>query len=699
MHCPRCTESTLCQYAAEQGTLVDVCSKCHGLWLDGGEILEFSSQPRDLEQQLDQGLRDQQPSDRMCPRCHCGLEAGHLPDRDVRVDRCANCRGFWFDADAVAQISGSANSSLQLPAELTAQVDAEAREAAHQRLRDVAAALIALPNLFLRSILTLALLYSLVILLLITLVQLSYLGPSVALAIGVGFALVQFTLGPWIMDFCLRWLYAFHWVRPEQLPDHLRTFVERVCAEHGLRFPSFGLIEDGAPAAFTYGHHPRNARVVISQGLLNLLEPDEVEAVVAHELGHARNWDMVLMTVANLAPLLLFFLYRVAIDRGRKNQYGWAAAIGAYVLYIVSTYIVLWFSRTREYFADRFAGTATGNPNALARALVKIAYGLAAQPGVAAGDSKEEKKQKEKEEKRKANRVAALGALNIFDQKAAVGLVMAASAESSGGPAQLDVEQVKGAMQWDLWNPWALYYELHSTHPLVAKRLQHLTDQAAHQGQEPQFVFDRRKPESYWDEFFVDFFMLILPWLCFLLGVGVAVTVGNFLGLAMGLAVLAAGLALAGVGSILKTNFVYRRDFFPHLSVVALLHKVKVSAVRPVPAVLTGTIIGKGVPGLVWSEDFVLRDRTGIIFLDYRQPFAIWDFFFGLLRAGRYQGKDVRVTGWYRRSPVPYLEVNRIEVLDGSLPARRCYSYHARLAVGFLLAAVGVAAAVGLLLM
>src|SRR5262249_55623669 len=142
-----------------------------------------------------------------------------------------------------------------------------------------------------------------------------------------------------------------------------------------------------------------------------------------------------------------------------------------------------------------------------------------------------------------------------------------------------------------------------------------------------------------------------------------------------------------------KTNFVYRRDFFPYLSVAALLHKVKVSAVRPVPATLTGTVIGKGVPGLIWSEDFVLQDRTGILFLDYKQPLAVWDFLFGLLRAGSYQGKEVRVSGWFRRAPVSYLEVNHIETADDSLPPRSCYSLHARIAVGVVLLVAGVALA------
>src|SRR5207302_5111437 len=125
--------------------------------------------------------------------------------------------------------------------------------------------------------------------------------------------LLQFAIGPWIMDLMLRWLYTMRWVEPEELPEHLEHFIRRVCDEHRMKFPWVGIINDGAPQAFTYGHHPSNARVVISRGLFELLQPAEVEAVVAHELGHARNWDMALMTLANLVPLLLYYIYRVGI--------------------------------------------------------------------------------------------------------------------------------------------------------------------------------------------------------------------------------------------------------------------------------------------------------------------------------------------------------------------------------------------------
>jgi Zn-dependent protease with chaperone function/Zn-finger nucleic acid-binding protein len=711
MRCPQCGGASLHGQAAREQVLVEVCSQCQGLWLDRGQVYEFTANPQALEKQLDHGLRQRQPSDRLCPRCDCNLERGQLSDRDATVEQCPSCGGLWFQADELQKAVQAGQDQLDLrlspeaPDEPPAETDPNAQARAHERVQGLAAGLLALPNLFLRSTLVLVLLYGLLSLVLITLVQFSVLGPTVALAIGVAIALLQFTLGPWIMDLSLRWLYDFSWVRPDELPDHLRDFVQKVCDQQRMRFPSFGLIHDGAPAAFTYGHHPSNARVVISQGLLDLLEADEVEAVVAHELGHARNWDMALMTLANLVPLLLYYLYRVAIDyndgKDDKKNGWWATAVagGAYVLYIVSEYIVLWFSRTREFYADRFAGRVTGNPNALSSALIKIAYGLAAQ-GATEGAEKAEKAKKGDKKKQQSSRVEALGALNIFDHKAAVGLVVASSTGRDADPRRPDVEQVKGAMQWDMWNPWAKFYELHSTHPLVARRLLYLSDQAAQQGQEPFVVFDRRKPESYWDDFFVDLFMMVVPWLCFAAAFGAGLAAAwslewwKTLGVAFG-----AGLTLCGLGSLLKTRFTYRGDFFPHLSVAALLHKVKVSGVRPVPVTLTGTIIGKGVPGLVYSEDFVLQDRTGILFLDYRQPLALWNFLFGLLRAGRYQGKEVRVSGWFRRAPVPYLEVNRLETVDGSLPARNCYSSTARRIGGALLVIIGVVITVGLLTM
>ncbi len=681
MNCPHCERPSLVETMAKGGVLVDFCKTCKGVWLDRGEVFLFSRRPRDLEQMLGQAPADPSPSHRHCPRCQIPMEESPFLRADLMVNRCPECEGYWFDAGELTKAMEADRHAFNLEADdwdagesaeglissANDPTESALDERGHVRMRDLASGMLPLPNLWIRSAGVLVLLYGILGLVLIALAELQVITTAVAVGIGVAIIVLQFAFGPWLMDLALRWIYKFSWVPPDQLPAHLREFVERVAAEQNMRVPWFGLIHDGAPNAFTYGHHPNNMRIVITQGILDLLEPEEVEGVVAHEIGHGKNWDMLLMTIVQLVPLLLYFAFRTAMEaggRGKDNAYRYIVAVGAYVLYIASEYIVLWFSRCREYYADRFAGRVTGNPSALASALVKIGYGLAARGTVPPAESEDEsgdRKAKSKK-KRAAPTLDALGALGIFDRKSAVAMVASSAAlgfdRSSPDGTELreptvSKENLKSAMQWDLWNPWATFYELGSTHPLIAHRLQYLGDQAAVMGQEPYVVFDRRKPESYWDDFAVDLLVMFLPLLLMLLGLGAAaaclaagvVAMGSQAMLAMiGLPVL--GL---GIGSLIKTFLVYRGDYFAPLSVAGLLHKVKVSNVRPVPARLRGTIIGKGVPGLIWSEDFVMRDGTGILFLDYRQPLHIWEWLFGLFRAGQFAGKPVEAVGWFRR--------------------------------------------------
>jgi heat shock protein HtpX len=267
-----------------------------------------------------------------------------------------------------------------------------------------------------------------------------------------------------------------------------------------------------------------------------------------------------------------------------------------------------------------------------------------------------------------------VGALGIFDGKSARALAVAA-----GGSSTLDPEHLKGAMRWDLWNPWAKFYELHSTHPLIANRLDYLTRQAASLGQPPLVVFDEKRPESYWDEFFMDLTILAMPYLLPLLLAGVLFMVGK----PHHYWLLVSAL---GVGSAIKTWFSYRSDDFPELTVAGLLRNVKVSGIRPVPCTVRGAVIGRGQPGLIWSEDAVIRDRTGIIFLDYRQPLRILEFLFGLIRRASLDGADVVAQGWYRRAPVPYIELRSLATADST---RTCYVMHAKWAASFVLIVLG----------
>jgi len=147
------------------------------------------------------------------------------------------------------------------------------------------------------------------------------------------------------------------------------------------------------------------------------------------------------------------------------------------------------------------------------------------------------------------------------------------------------------------------------------------------------------------------------------------------------------GISAFGLGSLIRTLFSYRGRLFPEASVASLLKKVKVSAVRPVPVTMKGRIIGRGIPGLIYSDDLVFQDQTGIIFLDYRQPWRIFEFLFGLFRVPGIIGREVVVQGWYRRAPVPYVEMKRLA--DGWM-SHTCYVYHTKLMASILMLAVGI---------
>jgi hypothetical protein len=138
----------------------------------------------------------------------------------------------------------------------------------------------------------------------------------------------------------------------------------------------------------------------------------------------------------------------------------------------VSQYIVLLLSRVREYYADRFAGEVTRNPDALATGLVKIACGLARAPE--AGEAKNNV------------RMQAARSFGIFDPKVANALALAGAA--SGG---VSVAAMEDAMKWDLWNPWAMWYELSSSHPLPAKHIKALGKQSEAQGASLPFLSAR----------------------------------------------------------------------------------------------------------------------------------------------------------------------------------------------------------------
>ncbi len=529
-------------------------------------------------------------------------------------------------------------------------------------------------RLLFRSILVLALLFGL--LYAVGTAVLYKLDMPLGWALGLTVAVValQYALGP----FLLEWFFKIHWIRPVELGPEFDTFLRDHCAARGLPMPRLGIIEDGNPNAFTYGHVPGNARVVVTRGLVDMLTPEELHAVVAHEMGHVAHYDFLVMALASLVPLMLYQLYIWA--RNDRKQATLAVAVGAYVAYVVSQLGVLMLSRIREFFADQHAAESVPNAQAIATALMKIAYGMATLPQEAPQD-----KEARKDPQQMPSRVAQMGALGIGDMRGGSAFAMVAS-DASG---QLSEARLSAAMRWDLWNPWARWYELFSTHPTVARRVAAAMALARDRGQAPRILLPGAAPHSLWPAFLRDLLVSLLP----LLGLGVGLVASGlmphlwtggslfdarrFLGLPM---------ALWGVGLGLRLAFSYAGAFSP-TTVAELVGTWDVSQVKGIPAVLKGTVIGRGVPGLFWSKDLVLQDETGFVTVLYQQPFTWIETLFGLFRAQSLVGQEVRVAGWFRRGPGPVFEASHLELEDGSTV--RCHYRLGQWIAAVLLVAVG----------
>lgn len=180
-----------------------------------------------------------------------------------------------------------------------------------------------------------------------------------------------------------------HEVTKQEEPDLYRT-VENLSIGSGLPMPRVWVVEDDAPNAFATGRNPGNAHVAATRGLLNKLDSNELEAVMAHEMSHVGNYDTRLLTtvavvvgiVALVADLILRFTWYGAGARSSNKGKG-GGGLGAILLVIAIVFLVispivatimrLALSRQREYLADSCGALLSRNPGALASALEKIA--------------------------------------------------------------------------------------------------------------------------------------------------------------------------------------------------------------------------------------------------------------------------------------------------------------------------------------
>lgn len=469
------------------------------------------------------------------------------------------------------------------------------------------------------------------------------------------FNVVTWLVGPYISDFMYKWFYKIEFYDYEQVKDKApMAFLKKVCDEHNIKMPKIGIIRDKNPTAFTYGSAAFNARIVFTEGLFDFLNEEELEAVAAHELGHIVNHDFIIMAIAATLLQVLYEMY-VIFTRSRsgggatihigkrgekKGSSGYLVIIGlvSYLFYWLGTYIVLFLSRTREYYADEFSAKSTGDPNMLSSALIKIAYGIAAVPDT-------------EKTTHLLNNTRAQG---IFDFKAAKEIALVYQ------NSQTDKNLLERAFLFDLVNPWAFFFELKSTHPLVGKRIRRLCSLT----KSPAFRFEdilRKTVDKgrVWKNFFTDLLVMHSTTL---------LTIGSFIAAAAALAIEPASilgvvivyLLLFFLLSVIKVNYRYpTTQGFAETTVLECMADAYASPFRGKPVQLDGKAIGRGQAGYIFGEDMMFRDKSGIIYLNYESGLPlIGNLLFAWKKLEQILDRQATASGWFLRGVTHHLELH-----------------------------------------
>ncbi|WP_261558829.1 zinc metalloprotease HtpX [Frankia tisae] len=506
-----------------------------------------------------------------------------------------------------------------------------------------------------------------------------------AMAGGVAIVAVQYLVAPWVIAWLVPATELARTADGYRSDEPVAAIVARQCQAAGLPLVRLGIVDDGEPNAFTFGRTRRDSRVWVSRGLLDRLDEREVEAVVAHELGHVAHRDVAVMTAASLIPMV--FYYATAGGRGAdRSGDNDVNRLLAFAAYLVSQLALLGFARARERGADHASCRVTGDGDALCSALVRIAYGVdevgreraARIAALRADDENREARRLA----RRTGRMRSTGALGI----AGPGGLPAAGLLGPGLPP----ERVAAAMRWENTSPWARWQELFATHPLVVHRIAAL-ERSGLPGAPTHWAELRaaaaprpgERPAA-WGRFLVELPIYLGGWACLLAAVTAVRHDPDLGGPRTVAALVATGGLLLVVRAALRSPLGAPE---PVDEAASLLERLDAGPVGALPVSLRGRIVGRG--GYVASPDLVLADDSGIIPIVYLQPFPGARTFFGLTGADAFVDEEVLVTGWFLRAPGPYVELRSITAASGH--TARSWQFVARYALSL---AVFVAGAV-----
>lgn len=197
------------------------------------------------------------------------------------------------------------------------------------------------------------------------------------LILSVALMFMQYMLGPKLVE----WGMHVRYIKQQDDPE-LYAMVEDLARRARIPVPRVGIARIPIPNAFAFGRSLSDGRVCVTERITQLLNKEELRAVLGHEISHLKNRDMLTITLLSVVPILMYRLawHFLFYGRRRDSQGGGSTALiglAAFLFYLVTNLLVLYASRIREYFADRGSVELGNHPSALASSLYKLVYGSA----------------------------------------------------------------------------------------------------------------------------------------------------------------------------------------------------------------------------------------------------------------------------------------------------------------------------------
>ncbi|MBW4451599.1 MAG: M48 family metalloprotease [Nostoc indistinguendum CM1-VF10] len=481
--------------------------------------------------------------------------------------------------------------------------------------------------------------------------QLLYRDPTQVLLI---LLVILIGVSPWLLDMLLANLYGQREFPKDVLNAHSREAVrvlQRCCQQRHWPLPKLRILPMAAPIILTYGSLPRNARIVVSQGLLEQLADDEIAVIYATQLGHIAHWDFAVMSLLLLVTLPTHKLYQQVSELGGKISgiWRWPVTILAslfYGVWCLLTGTALWLSRLRLYYSDRVASEITGNPNALIRALLKIAIGIAADI---------------QKQEQTSWQLESLNLLTPVSHQQSLSLGTIASNLS-----------FEAFLKWDTANPYRQWFTINNSHPLMGDRIERLCQIARHWHLDTELHF-ASEPSKVRRQ---SFLLQIAPWLGIPLGVLFAALVWLTWQLAFTLKFLnlkwiyedwsfITGCLLIGfsIGTVMRIN-----SFFPDIKPATvqtddylpnLLADPSALPIDSISVRLVGKLLGRQGTSNSLAQDLILQSSAGLVKLHHvswlGQPVNHQDLI----------GRQIIVTGWFRRGATPWIDIQTLETQSG----------------------------------